>query len=207
MCKGLPFDCDRLGVAVVKMVNARAAGIGFTTDPVTGDESKVIIEANWGLGEGVVSGVENVDRWTVDKQTLKTVEACIGKKTKCVVNMEKCADWTEVPSDKQDKPCLSDQEIRAVAEVALLLEQRLGQPQDIEWVVDRPQRVKNLFLPKRVSQSPSLKDTSGIKRPRRQIGQRHKVGRLSKAAEKIKKIAFKSALRIGGRWNQNSGAK
>jgi len=49
--RGLPIDCDVLGVAVVKMVNARAAGIGFTIDPVTGDRSKVIASGGLSLGQ------------------------------------------------------------------------------------------------------------------------------------------------------------
>jgi pyruvate,water dikinase len=134
--KGFPIDCDKLGVAVVKMVNASAAGIGFTVDPVTGDDSKVIIEANWGLGEGVVSGVENVDRWTVDKSGLEILARSVGKKIKYVINMAKGADWAEVPLDKQEKPCLNDEQVKAVAEVALHLEERLGRPQDMEWAID-----------------------------------------------------------------------
>jgi len=134
--KGLAIDCDMLGVAVVKMVNVKSSGIGFTIDPVLGDDSQVIIEANWGLGEGVVSGVENVDKWKVDKHTLEIVDRSIGRKAKCVVNMEKGADWCTVPPEKQAVPCLSDEEIRDVARVAIRLEQKLGKPQDMEWALD-----------------------------------------------------------------------
>jgi len=44
--KGLPLESDPIGVAVLKMVNARAAGVIFTADPNTGDLSKMILEAN-----------------------------------------------------------------------------------------------------------------------------------------------------------------
>jgi len=191
--KGLPIDRDMLGVAVVKMVNATAAGIGFTIDPVLGDDSKVIIEANWGLGEGVVSGVENVDRWTVDKQTLNIVESSIGKKIKCVVNLEKSADWAEVPADKQGKPCLSDEEIKAVAEVAIRLEQKLGQPQDMEWAVDPDFPTgKNVFLLQtRPAKSVAKKSVSEPKELADRLASDIRSVDLSKAAEKIKKIAFK----------------
>jgi pyruvate,water dikinase len=191
--KGLAIDCDMLGVAVVKMVNATAAGVGFTIDPVLGDDSKVIIEANWGLGEGVVSGVENVDKWTVDKQTLKIVECSIGKKIKYVVNMEKGADWAEVPPGKQDKPCLSDEEIKAVAEVAIHLEQRLGQPQDMEWAVDPDFPTgKNIFLLQtRPAKSVAKKAASESKELADRLVSDIRSVDLSKAAEKIKKIAFK----------------
>ena len=95
--KNLPVMGDELGVAIPKMVNARSSGICFTVDPVSGDESKIILEANWGLGEGVVSGAESVDGFVVDKESLEIVTVQIGEKTTCVVNMEKGAGWAEVP--------------------------------------------------------------------------------------------------------------
>ncbi|MGD0236297.1 MAG: PEP/pyruvate-binding domain-containing protein [Syntrophorhabdales bacterium] len=191
--KGLAIDCDTLGVAVVKMVNAKAAGIGFTIDPVLGDDSKVIIEANWGLGEGVVSGVENVDKWTVDKQTLKIVERSIGKKTKCVINREKGADWAEVPPGKQEEACLSDEEIKAVAQVAVHLEQKLGLPQDMEWAVDPDfPDGKNVFLLQtRPAKCVAKKTTPESKELADRLVSDIRSVDLSKAAKKIESVKFK----------------
>jgi pyruvate,water dikinase len=135
--KDLPILGDELGVAVPKMVNARASGIGFTVDPVTGDASKVIIEANWGLGEGVVSGAESVDSFLVDKGSLKVIERNVGKKSRCVLYREKGAGWEDVDVDKQSIPCLSDDEIQEIAKAALSLEERLGCAQDMEWAIDQ----------------------------------------------------------------------
>jgi pyruvate,water dikinase len=191
--KGLAIDCDMLGVAVIKMVNATAAGIGFTIDPVTGDDSKVIIEANWGLGEGVVSGVENVDKWIVDKATLTIVDRSVGKKVKCVVYMEKGADWAEIPPAKQDKPCLTDEDIKAVAEEAMHLEQRLGKPQDMEWALDPDFPTgKNIFLLQtRPAKSVAKKADSEIQTlADRLFGDLRSVDIL-KTAKKVKKITFK----------------
>jgi pyruvate,water dikinase len=134
--KGLPVIGDELGVAIPKMVNARAAGIGFTVNPVTGDASKIIIEANWGLGEGVVSGGGSVDKFEVDKETLAIVDRFTAEKSKQVVNKEIGADWDDVPSEKQSIPCITDEEVVAVAKLAKLLEERLGVPQDMEWAID-----------------------------------------------------------------------
>jgi len=134
--KGFPLLGDELGVAVLKMVNACAAGIGFTVDPVAGDASKVVIESNWGLGEGVVSGEGSVDRFAIDKQTMEISERIVGKKTKHVVNREKGAEWEDVPLEKQSIPCLHDQEIREIARLAMNIERQLGCPQDIEWAID-----------------------------------------------------------------------
>jgi pyruvate,water dikinase len=134
--KGLPVIGDELGVAVPKMVNACSAGISFTVDPVTGDASKVIIESNWGLGEGVVSGVENVDRFIVKKETLEIIERAVGKKTKHVSNRETGVAWEDVSLDKQCLPSLSYEEISEIARLAIRLESQLGSPQDIEWAID-----------------------------------------------------------------------
>jgi pyruvate,water dikinase len=191
--KGLPIDCDMLGVAVVKMVNVKAAGIGFTIDPVTGDDSKVIIEANWGLGEGVVSGVENVDRWSVDKRTFKIVERSIGKKTKCVINLKKGADWCEVEPDKQGEPCLSDEEIKAVAGVAIRLEQKLGTPQDMEWAVDTDLPTgKNVFLLQtRPAKTVAKKTAPESKELADRLVSDIRSVDVSKATKKIESVSFK----------------
>jgi pyruvate,water dikinase len=193
MAKGLAIDCDMLGVAVIKMVNATAAGIGFTIDPVLGDDTKVIIEANWGLGEGVVSGVENVDKWIVEKETLKIVERSVGTKVKCVLYMEKGADWAEVPPAKRDKPCLTDEEIKAVAEVAIHLEQKLGKPQDMEWALDPDFPTgKNVFLLQtRPAKTVAKKAASEQKELADRLASDLRSVDISKAAEKIKNIAFK----------------
>jgi len=135
--KGFPVLGDELGVAILKMVNARASGIAFTVDPVTGDDSKIILEANWGLGEGVVSGVESVDGFVVDKESLDISTRYVGKKFKCVVYTENGADWADVPEDMQAKPCISDEEIIEISRVAKSTEKRLECAQDMEWAVDK----------------------------------------------------------------------
>jgi len=193
VAKGFAIDCDMLGVAVEKMVNSTAAGIGFTIDPVLGDDSKVIIEANWGLGEGVVSGIENVDRWTVDKQTLKVVNRLIGKKTKYVANMEKGAEWSEVPPDKQNEPCLRDEEVKDVAELAIHLEQKLGQPQDMEWALDADFPAgKNIFLlqtrPAKTVTKKILSDQQDVVD---RLAKELRSTDLSQVAKNVKKIMFK----------------
>ena len=133
--KGIPMDIDTLGVGVVKMVNAKTAGVSFSVHPVTGDTSKIMIEATWGLGEGVVKGTESVDRFVLDKQTLE-VQKEIGRKEKQVVVSENGIKWEAVPSDKQGVACLSDDEIKQVANLTRLLEEKLGRPQDVEWAIE-----------------------------------------------------------------------
>jgi pyruvate,water dikinase len=135
--KGFPVLGDELGVALPKMVNARASGIAFTVDPVSGDTSKIIVEANWGLGEGVVSGAESVDAFVVNKESLEITSRHVGNKVKCVVYTENGADWADVTEDMQSMPCISDEEIIEISKVARSVEKALDFPQDMEWAVDQ----------------------------------------------------------------------
>ena len=61
-------------VGIQQMVEARAAGVMFTLDPLNGDRSKIVMEACWGLGEGVVKGDVTPSRFTIDKVTLEIVK-------------------------------------------------------------------------------------------------------------------------------------
>ena len=134
--KGFPVIGDELGVAVPKMVNSRSSGVSFTVDPVTGDDTKIILEANWGLGEGVVSGSGSVDGFVVDKETLEIVKRHVGMKTRCVMNMEKGAEWVDVPEKMQEMPSLSDEEVIEIVKTGKSVEKQLGCPQDMEWAID-----------------------------------------------------------------------
>ncbi|MBI5584291.1 MAG: PEP/pyruvate-binding domain-containing protein, partial [Deltaproteobacteria bacterium] len=134
--KGLPIIGDELGVAIPKMVNSRSSGVTFTVDPVTGDTSKVILESNWGLGEGVVSGSGSVDGFIVDKDSLAILTRHIGHKTQCVVNQKRGAEWVNVPAEMQQMASLDDAEVLEISKIAKTVEERLGRPQDMEWAVD-----------------------------------------------------------------------
>src|SRR4030067_3532425 len=67
---GFPHEKVLISVGVQKIVDARAAGVMFTLDPLHGDPSMVVIEGNWGLGETVVAGLCNPDKFVVDKVTM-----------------------------------------------------------------------------------------------------------------------------------------
>ena len=134
--KNLPVIGDELGIAVPKMVNSRSSGVSFTVDPVTGDNTKIILEANWGLGEGIVSGSGSVDGFVVDKEKLEIVSRHVGMKTRCVVNMERGAEWVDVPEKMQNTPSISDEEVIEIARVGKSVEKEMGCAQDMEWAVD-----------------------------------------------------------------------
>ena len=78
--KELPLESDPIGVAVLTMVDADAAGVMFTAEPTTADATKMIIEGSHGLGEIVVSGAVIPDNWTVDAGAFAISDRSIASK-------------------------------------------------------------------------------------------------------------------------------
>jgi len=146
--KGLPLDYDPIGVAVVKMVNARAAGIMFTAEPTTGDSSKIIIEGNWGLGESAVSGAVNPDSWVVDKNKFEIIERKLSAKlVEHVFDPVTCkVSKVDIAADRQELPCLTDEELVEIARTGRSIEQHCRLPQDIEWAIDSDLPANNIVI-------------------------------------------------------------
>jgi pyruvate,water dikinase len=147
--KGFKHEDVLISVGVQKMVNSKSAGVTFTINPVTGDQSQMVIEGNWGLGESVVSGAVTPDDFTMDKKTLKIIERRVAKKTVEYVRDPKTGQTVhlEIPADRQEKPCITDNEIGKIAELAKVIEKHYGKPQDIEWAIDRDTSFpENIFI-------------------------------------------------------------
>jgi len=134
---GLPLGSDPIGVAVIKMVNARSAGVLFTADPNTGNRSIMIIEANWGLGESVVGGEALPDVYVLDKESLEIVDTKLGSKKRCITCQEVGVAEVETSPDQCNAFCLSDQEVKEIGRLGKILEAHFGVPQDTEWAVDQ----------------------------------------------------------------------
>ncbi len=133
--KGMPVDTAPIGVAVIRMVNAKSAGVILTVVPTTGDLDHAVIEGNWGLGESVVSGEITPDNFIVNKATM-AIDRKISRKTRWVVSTGRGTSMADVPADMQDRPCLDDKEIQEIIRTALDVERYFGAPQDMEWVID-----------------------------------------------------------------------
>jgi len=136
--KGFKHEDVLISVGVQKMVNAKAAGVMFTINPVSGNRDQIVIEGNYGLGESVVSGAVTPDDFIVDKTTLNIVDKRIARKIVQFIRDPSTGKTVhvEVPSEKQERPCLSDEEIHKLAELAKRIEQLYGTAQDIEWAID-----------------------------------------------------------------------
>ena len=145
--EGLPIESDPIGVAVLQMVNAKAAGVMFTAEPNTADSSKILIEGTWGVGESVVSGAVTPDTWVVDKASLRITDRRLSAKA---------ADNSPIPETGNTSPygnahegqkgCLSDEEVSALARTGKRIEEHFGSPQDIEWAVDGNSPPNNITI-------------------------------------------------------------
>jgi pyruvate,water dikinase len=147
--KGFKHENVLLSVGVQKMVNSKSAGVIFTINPVTGQRDQIVIEGNWGLGESVVSGAVTPDHYEVDKSTLEITTRSIMKKTVEYIRDPETGKTVHgnIPADRQEASCITDQEILTLAELAKRIEQHYGKAQDIEWAIDRDMSFpENVFI-------------------------------------------------------------
>ena len=135
---GVDVGAAGMCVGVQQMVVPRAAGVMFTLDPLSGDRSKIVVEACWGLGEGVVSGDVTPDRFRVDKVTLEVLAAELADKLQ-EHRFDPAAGrvvLADVPDERRSAACLDDEHVRTLATLGKRIEKHRGAPQDIEWAVD-----------------------------------------------------------------------
>ncbi|WP_336205778.1 PEP/pyruvate-binding domain-containing protein [Nonomuraea sp. LPB2021202275-12-8] len=132
---GIDHASVRLAVVVQAMVDARVAGVMFTANPVTGRRHEAVIDAAPGLGEAVVSGAVNPDRFVVDTTRGEIVERDEGDKRVTIRGLP--GGGTERLENAQDGLCLTDDEVLALARLGARVEDHYGAPQDTEWAVDR----------------------------------------------------------------------
>ncbi len=133
-----PHEKVFISVGVQKMVNSRAAGVMFTLNPTNGDPSKVVVEGSWGLGETVVSGSVNPDKFVVDKVLLEMNEKTLSTKhIKCVYDPDSGGTVeVDVEPELQNQCCMEDLEIKELVKIAKNIETHYGCPMDIEWAID-----------------------------------------------------------------------
>lgn len=130
---GLDPAAVEMAVVVQRSVRARAAGVMFTISPVTGDRSRIAIEASWGLGLAVVGGEVTPDRWVVDKVGLAVLGRTPGDKR---IEYLRGDAAVEVEPARWAQPCLTDDQVIALARLGKRIERQQGGPQDIEFAID-----------------------------------------------------------------------
>ena len=134
-CRGLPAEGLAMSIAVQKMVRARSSGVMFTLDPSSGDRSKIVINANWGLGESVVGGSAEVDHFVISKLDFEILRSEVRRKRIFVPPDEDLGE-RELPEELRERPSLAEEEVRELARQARSIERLFGRPQDVEFAID-----------------------------------------------------------------------
>jgi phosphohistidine swiveling domain-containing protein len=127
-----------MAVVVQAMIPCDVAGVAFSTDPLTGQD-RVLIEANWGLGESVVQGEVECDRYVVECTAAggsSQFSVSPGHKVRQRIQNPKGDGGTilvDVPVERRDELTLPPEQVRYLAETVSALEKHFGTPQDVEW--------------------------------------------------------------------------
>jgi pyruvate,water dikinase len=124
-----------LAVVVQELVFADAAGIMFTANPVNGKRDELVVNAAWGLGEAVVSGVVTPDTITVQKATGRVLQQEIAAKSLMTVRKEGGTSEIPVPASQKNKAVLTESQTAELARLGVRIEQFYEMPMDVEWAL------------------------------------------------------------------------
>ena len=122
-------------VIVQEMIDADISGVAFGANPVTGNKKEKLINAVFGLGEGLVSGALDADQFIINNGTIKTEIATKTHKICFDEKEKKGVVLTKIPVGKQHETTLLPKQIEALVAVLNALENQFNQPQDIEFAI------------------------------------------------------------------------
>ncbi|MFD9627184.1 phosphoenolpyruvate synthase [Peribacillus muralis] len=132
MQNGFDHSQVYLSVIVQRMVFPQTSGILFTADPITSHRKLLSIDASFGLGEALVSGLVSPDCYKVRDD--KIVDKMIATKKLAIHGLKEGGTETkQIEHDKQKNQTLPDQQILQLARIGRQIEAYFGYPQDIEW--------------------------------------------------------------------------
>ena len=127
----------RIAVVVQRMIESEVSGVMFTGNPLTARTDEIVINASWGLGEGIVSGILTPDEYTLDGHTMAVKKSVLGTKEKRIVRDQATGIGTveqAVPEAEQAEFSLTEDGASGLAELGRrVMEHYGGLPQDIEW--------------------------------------------------------------------------
>lgn len=140
--KGLQDLPVSVAVVVQAMVESDVSGVAFSMHPVTHNQTQVVIEAGYGLGEAIVSGQVTPDSYLVEKGTESIVRKDIRLKDRGIFRGTDGNDWKSIDAARAQQPALTDEQIQALALLVVEIEQHYAFPVDIEWAL----KDDNLFI-------------------------------------------------------------
>ncbi|MFK8843741.1 rifamycin-inactivating phosphotransferase [Streptomyces sp. Ac-502] len=129
---GIDHRTVRMAVVVQQMVFPHAAGILFTADPVTGNRKVSTVDAGFGLGEALVSGLVNPDVFKVRDGEVVAKEIAVKERAIQAVAAGGTREVT-VEAQRQEQPALTDAQVVRLVQLGRRIEAHFGRPQDIEW--------------------------------------------------------------------------
>jgi phosphohistidine swiveling domain-containing protein len=130
------FDHNKVYLAVVvqAMIDSEISGILFTANPITGNQEEAVINASWGLGEAIVSGLVTPDTFTVRKSDGRILSRQIASKERTIeYAREGGTVERDTPADLRDVQAISDDQLAELAALGHRVEDHYQKPQDIEW--------------------------------------------------------------------------
>ncbi|HAA05349.1 MAG TPA: pyruvate, water dikinase [Syntrophobacteraceae bacterium] len=132
-----------MAVGCQVMVDAKASGVVYTIDPAVPEKAVLLVSAVWGLGAPMVEGEIQADQFTLERTPPHAVKSLkmVPKTRMLVPRPQGGTQWREVEDQRQYRPCLNPDQLRQLAEMALLIERYFKRPQDIEWVLDSDDRL------------------------------------------------------------------
>ncbi len=133
--KELGLDENRSSMAVVvqEIITGDVSGIGFGQSP--SDPGQCIIEAVYGLNQGLVDGTLEPDRWILDRSKGTVVSHTPAARTQGLYPSEGGTALASLPAELQNSPPLTEVNVRTVYRLLMNAEDIFGLPQDVEWTM------------------------------------------------------------------------
>jgi len=133
--RGIPTNEPSIAVLIQHQLDADCAGVGFSLNPLNNCYDEAVINANFGLGESVVSGEVEPDMFVVDKVKHVILEKHIGKK-QFHVTLNDAGGTIDHPSENQSKPCINEKQVFDIISLICQVEEHYLVPIDIEWAIE-----------------------------------------------------------------------
>lgn len=131
---GLPTSRLGMGVVIQQMVDAESSGVVFSRNPIEQlNRNHVVVSAVWGLGEGLVSGALDADHYLYDREDRSTKSDIVEKRAAFRQSPDGGVVQKSVAEKQWKDPALNGNQLQQVVDLALLLEEKYGSPQDCEW--------------------------------------------------------------------------
>jgi rifampicin phosphotransferase len=137
---GIDHRSVALAVVVQRMIDATAAGVMFTANPITGNRNETVIDASPGLGEAVVSGAVNPDHFVVNSLDRRIVARRLGDKRVMITSLPGGGTERHEPADRSAEACLDDKQMLQLVDLGQQVQRLYDAPQDTEWALDSADR-------------------------------------------------------------------